>query len=87
MLLRFVLLSILLTIVARTFWRLVDGVVEGMTGRPPGSRVRTRGAEMARDPVCGTFVVPDRAPTLVDGRTRYFFCSEACRDTYRARIA
>ena len=42
---------------------------------------------MARDPVCGTFVLPDRAVTLVDGRARLFFCSEACRDKYRARTA
>jgi YHS domain-containing protein len=39
---------------------------------------------MARDPVCGTFVLPERALTLVDGRSRVFFCSDVCRDKYRA---
>ena len=35
---------------------------------------------MVRDPVCGTFVLPDHALTIVDGRSRVFFCSGACRD-------
>jgi YHS domain-containing protein len=40
---------------------------------------------MVRDPVCGTFVVPDRAIALMVGRENLYFCSTACRDTYRAR--
>jgi YHS domain-containing protein len=42
---------------------------------------------MVRDPVCGTFVLPDRALAISDARQRVYFCSEACRDTYRARTA
>ena len=42
---------------------------------------------MVRDPVCGTFVVPDGALTIADGRARVYFCSEKCRDQYRARSA
>jgi YHS domain-containing protein len=38
---------------------------------------------MARDPVCGTFVVRERALWLGDGKARVFFCSDACRDAYR----
>jgi YHS domain-containing protein len=87
---RFVLLFILLIIVSRMFWRLVDSFIEGVTGqsrhlRQP--RVPAQGVPMARDPVCGTFVVPERAVTLVNGRTRLFFCSETCRDKYRAKTA
>ena len=83
---RFVLLLVLFIIISRLFWRIVDSFVEGMTGqrRPRGP---DRGVPMARDPVCGTFVLPDRAVMLVDGRARLFFCSEACRDKYRARTA
>ena len=90
---RFVLLLILFVVVARVFWRVVDGVVEGLTGRPgsagrPGSTgVPGRGVQMVRDPVCGTFVVPDRAVTLTVGRQRLYFCSETCCDKYRARTA
>ena len=41
--------------------------------------------QMARDPVCGTFVVPERSVSLFEGPVRVFFCSERCRDAYRAR--
>jgi YHS domain-containing protein len=86
--LRLVLASILLTLVARAFWRVVEGVVEGLTGRRGAqANVQRRGVSMARDPVCGTFVLPDRALSLVEGGSRVFFCSEACRDKYRARTA
>jgi hypothetical protein len=78
----FVILSIF---VARAFWRLVDGVVEGLSGRSAGPGREIRGVPMARDPVCGTYVVPDRSVTVIDGRRQLFFCSTACRDRYRAR--
>ena len=80
--LRIALLILLLIFLARAFWRVVDGIIEGVTGRPR-SRSPRRGAQMVRDPVCGTFVLPDRAVTLGDGSQRVFFCSAACRDKYR----
>jgi YHS domain-containing protein len=81
----FLLLSILLS---RAFWRIVASFMEGLTGRDRRtSAPPQRGAHMVRDPVCGTFVLPERAVTLADGRGRLFFCSDACRDKYRARIA
>ena len=42
---------------------------------------------MERDPVCGTFVVPERAVTLAAGSRVLYFCSGACRDTYRAQAS
>jgi len=87
---RFVLLAILFIIISRMFWRLVDSFIEGVTGQSPGarqSRAPDRGVSMARDPVCGTFVIPERAVTLINGRTRLYFCSDACRDKYRAKTA
>ena len=87
MLTRFVLFLVLALFVARAFWRLVDGIVEGTRGRPRGTSAPQRGVAMVRDPVCGTFVVPDRAITIADGRASVSFCSEACRDKYRARSA
>jgi len=84
---RFVLLLILFIIVSRIFWRIVDSFMEGVTGQRRHSRTPQRGVPMARDPVCGTFVLPERAVTLVNGRTRLFFCSETCRDKYRAKTA
>jgi uncharacterized protein len=89
MLLRLILFLILGIIVARAFWRLVDGIAAGVSGRPPGGsrHVPQQGVQMVRDPVCGTFLLPDRAVMLSDGRNRVFFCSAACRDTYRTRSA
>jgi YHS domain-containing protein len=89
--LRVALLLILFVVLGRTFWRIIDGLVEGITGRTrtgvPQQGVPQQGVPMARDPVCGTFVLPERAVSLSDGRTRLFFCSDACRDKYRARSA
>ena len=82
-----VLLSVLIIFIARAFWLLVDGILRGMSGHPSSTGVPTRGVQMVRDPVCGTFVVPDRAVMITDGRRRLFFCSTACRDRYRARTA
>ncbi len=80
----FLLLSV---VVARAFWHLVDGIVQGVSGGPPATRTPPRSVHMARDPVCGTYVIPDRAVTLSVGTRQLFFCSTACRDKYRARTA
>ena len=87
MLLRLALFVVLAIFVARAFWRLVDGFVEGVAGPRQRNRSQapTRGVQMVRDPVCGTFLLPDHALTLADGRADVFFCSDACRDTYRTR--
>ena len=82
---RAALVLILIVFVAHAFWRLVDGVIAGLGGR--GRRAARRRVPMVRDPVCGTFVVPERALTLVVGSERVFFCSAGCRDRYRARTA
>ena len=86
---RFLLFFVLSIILSRMFWRIVASFMEGLTGvqrRPPAGPPQ-RGVHMVRDPVCGTFVVPDRAVALHDGRAQVFFCSDACRDKYRARTA
>jgi YHS domain-containing protein len=86
---RVALFIIFCFVVGRAFWRLVDGIVDGISQADRRSRgdVPERGVPMARDPVCGTFVLPDSAVTLVDGRERLYFCSDACRDKYRKRTA
>lgn len=88
---RLALILLLLTVLGRAFWRLVDGIIEGVTG---GHSLRQRAGtapdssvQMMRDPVCGTFVVPDRAVAVDDGSRRVYFCSADCRDKYRARTA
>ena len=91
--LRFILLSILLTILFRAVSRLWAGVVRGMqSGNPSagrrtdGATVPQRGVQMVRDPICGTFVVPERAVALsAAGGRRLYFCSTDCRDKYRSQ--
>ena len=83
---RFALILLLIIFVARAFWRLIDGVIDGLGGGTAG-RTPARGVSMARDPICGTFVVPENAIRLSDGREVHYFCSTACRDKYRARTA
>jgi YHS domain-containing protein len=86
---RFLLFFVLSIILSRMFWRIAASFMEGLTGvqRRPSAGPPQHGVHMVRDPVCGTFVVPDRAVVLHDGRAHVFFCSDACRDKYRARTA
>ncbi len=85
-LLRFVLLLVLVMLVLRAFWRVVAGVVDGVSRPvPPRGGPPDRGVQMVRDPVCGTFLLPGAALTLVDGGSVRYFCSEKCRDAYRTR--
>ena len=82
---RLVLFVVLFVLIARAFWRIVDNIVEAASGRAPRPTSRsTPAAKMTRDPVCGTFVLPERSVSLADARGRVYFCSEACRDKYRA---
>lgn len=75
---RFILLAILLIVIARMFWRVVDAVIGAARspgeGRGPGQAVK-----LVRDPVCGTFVPARSALSASAGGTTHYFCSEACR--------
>ena len=84
---RVALLLVLIIFIARAFWRLVDGLIAGLSGQPAPKRGIKRGVQMVRDPVCGVFVIPDRAVMITDGRRQLFFCSPNCRDKYRAPTA
>lgn len=84
--LRFAFYLVLLVLFVRAMVRMWGGVKEGLSGQPAGAGARPvpqRGVQMVRDPVCGTFVVPERAVPLAVGGERHYFCSIACRDKYR----
>ena len=90
----FILDAVFTLLAVRAIWKLVQGVMVGMSGpansprqQRESSGVPAQGVQMARDPVCGTYVVPDRAVTITVGRQQVFFCSESCRDKYRAKTA
>ena len=82
---RYLLVAILLLLIARAFWRLMDGIIEAAGGT---SRKRTSpgasAVKLVRDPVCGTYVAPRSALSLSDGGTTHYFCSEDCRRKFRA---
>ena len=77
---RVLLIAILVLLVARAFWRLVDGILDAAGGR----ETRVPPVKLVRDPVCGTYVTPNSALSLTTGRTTHYFCSEECRSKYRA---
>ena len=85
--LRLVLYTVLLILLVRVVSRLWRQLAAGMARSASGGDVSATSVQMVRDPVCGTFVVPDRSLMLSDGRQQLHFCSAACRDTYRARAS
>ena len=84
---RWILLFILLLIVGRLFWRMVDSIIEAAGGTPRTGRAPTRrpSVRLVRDPVCGTHVSPGSAFSLAAGGTTHYFCSEKCRAEFQKR--
>ena len=76
---KLLLYAILILIIARAFWRVVDGILDGVRG----SERPTTPVQLVRDPVCGTYVAPGSALSLSAGGTTHYFCSEECRAKYR----
>ena len=86
---RFLLVMVLFIVIARTFWRFVDAVVRGAAGpaaqggrRPSGPPVAVK---MQQCPVCGTYVVPGKAISVVSNGQPIYFDSEKCRAEYQSR--
>jgi len=82
--LRFLLLAVLLMVVARLFWRFVDGLIAGARGSAPQGRSATA-VKLVRDPVCGTYVPARAALSVTAGGTTHYFCSEECRREFSSR--
>ena len=80
---RFLLIAVLLIMVARAFWKLVDSIIEGSRGAR--QRGQAPAVRLVRDPVCGTHVPPRPALSLTSAGTTHYFCSERCLNEYRAR--
>lgn len=73
-----ILRIILILIVLRILWRMIMGPLR--RARP--ARRKPGAMPLVRDPVCGTYLLPDRAITTGSGDSTLYFCSEACRDKY-----
>ena len=81
---RVILLGILLLIIAKFFWRVIDVVIETLRVESGSSGSSKPAVKLVRDPVCGTYVAPGSALSLSAGGTTYYFCSDECRKKYRA---
>jgi YHS domain-containing protein len=82
-LLRILLFMLLITVVLRSAYRFLYGVIEGAgldSSRRVSNRPRTQvTGHMVKDPVCGTYVVQGRALTAVRGSETAWFCSTECQ--------
>jgi YHS domain-containing protein len=78
---------ILLLIVVRLVVRFVAGLMQGLAGPATTPRATAPGAgavPLVRDPVCGTYVVKGQALPGTSAEGTAWFCSERCRDQWRA---
>ena len=80
---------ILLLVILRAIYMLLRGVWRGVVdaARVPGDEARPVKGTLVQDPVCGTFVVQERALSARSGGSTRYFCSEECRRTYEDRSA
>jgi YHS domain-containing protein len=83
--LRFILPLILFLIVRavlKTVWGSFNASVTPRNGKD--GPISDAGGELKKDPVCGTYVAVNASVTkVVDGKPVHF-CSQACRDKFRA---
>ncbi len=88
---------LLLFMVIRAVMLIVGGIVRGLIGAaqvPSQDGSGTGGGGVARsqgtlvqDPVCGTYVLQERALVARTAEGTAFFCSERCRSAYDAGAA
>ena len=83
-LVRFILFTILITLVVRAVMKFFGGVVEGASGRPRRTPMPPA-ARMVKDPVCGTYVVQERALVASRGSETAWFCSPECQKAWQRR--
>ena len=86
MLQRFLLYAVFAFFVWRAIRRFLGGIAQGAASSPPRTArpagPPATGELMARDPVCGTYVLPSRASSTRDKAGTHYFCSDTCRQAY-----
>lgn len=86
---RLLLLLALFVVIARVFWRFFDAVLRGASGTAAQGEGRRGGpaaaVKMSQCPVCGTYVVPGKAISLVSAGAPVYFDSEKCRAEFQSR--
>ena len=84
LLIRFLVFGLLALFVGRALRSFVRGLKEGIAPKPPAGKPE-KGQVMARDPVCGTFVVPGSALAVRARSGTVYFCSDKCRQAFLSR--
>ena len=82
---RVILLFVLALLALRAVGRFMGGLSQSARGDAPRARAGDTPVKMAKDPVCGTFVVPGKALSATSGDGTVWFCSEQCRDAFVRR--
>ncbi len=82
---RVILLFLLALLALRAVGRFMGGLSQSARGDAPRARAGDTPVKMAKDPVCGTFVVPGKALSATSGDGTVWFCSEQCRDAFVRR--
>ena len=88
--LRLLLFMLLITVVLRSAYRFLYGVIEGAGMDSPRVSHRRRTqvtGHMVKDPVCGTYVVQGRALTAVRNGETAWFCSAECQRAWLSGAA
>jgi len=85
--LRFFLIALMVLFALRALARFMGGLAQGAGAQGPGRGPQGGAApvKMAKDPVCGTFVVPGKALSTTAGGETMWFCSEHCRTEFSRR--
>ena len=88
---RIFLIVVMALFVLRAIGRFMGGLAQGAAGRSETARPQPRPTDlpvkMAKDPVCGTFVVPGKALSASSGGATQWFCSEQCRAEFARRAS
>lgn len=85
--LRLFLFALMILFALRAAARFMSGLTQGVgeaARRGPRSSAAVP-VKMAKDPVCGTFVVPGKALSTTAGGATLWFCSEHCRTEFARR--
>ncbi|MEZ5293037.1 MAG: hypothetical protein R2745_18295 [Vicinamibacterales bacterium] len=85
MALRILLLVVLALLALRAVGRFMMGLAQGASPGASPDGGAAAAVKMAKDPVCGTFVVPGKAIATTSHGATVWFCSERCRDEFARR--
>lgn len=88
---------LLLFVLIRAVMLVVGGLIRGVLGQAAAAPGRSQGPSrgpvsvsdgtLVQDPVCGTYVVKDRALVMNGADGPVYFCSAACRSAYDPQVA